>query len=197
METTVPVGAVPENYQEVLYWKITDDKQALWLIQGFGVLLMILFGGLFGAFALAVGAFPMEFEMDLVFSLGLLFGLVAMIVLHELVHGLTMTLFGAHPQYGFMPAQLMFYATAPGHAFTRRNYLYVALAPLVVLSLLSLVAILLVSGSAWVLFFITFATVNAAGAVGDLYITLKVLRYPAHAFIMDEKDGVRVFLPAQ
>lgn len=195
MEFTSPAGFVPEHYKEVLYWKITDNKLTMWLLQGAGVILLLIFGGIFLAFAGAVHAIPMEFNMDLFFSLGLLFGLVAMIVIHELVHGLTMSIFGARPQYGFMPHEMMFYATAPGFAFRRRHYIYVALAPLMILSLVSMIGILLVSGTAWVFFFILFATVNAAGAVGDLYITTKVLRYPAHAFMVDEKDGIRVFLP--
>jgi len=31
--------------------------------------------------------------------------------------------------------------------------------------------------------------------VGDLWITTIVLRYPATAYVIDEKDGIRVFLP--
>jgi hypothetical protein len=37
--------------------------------------------------------------------------------------------------------------------------------------------------------------VNASGAVGDLWMTLIALRYPARSRMMDERDGMRVFLP--
>jgi len=52
-------------------------------------------------------------------------------------------------------------------------------------------------GTAWVALFAFCATINAGGAIGDLWIAKIVLRYPASAYIMDERDGVRVFLPGE
>ena len=39
------------------------------------------------------------------------------------------------------------------------------------------------------------AVVNFAGAVGDLWIAWIVFRYPEQVVVVDERDGMRVFLP--
>jgi hypothetical protein len=53
----------------------------------------------------------------------------------------------------------------------------------------------LLAGTPWVLPLAVSAAINAAGAVGDLWISRVVLRYPKESFVMDERDGVRIFLP--
>jgi hypothetical protein len=88
----------------------------------------------------------------------------------------------------------MFYATSPGYAFRRNDYLVVILAPLVGLSLLALMVILFAPPEVALLLALC-ATVNGAGAVGDLWILLITLRYPERAYVMDERDGMRIFLP--
>jgi hypothetical protein len=50
-------------------------------------------------------------------------------------------------------------------------------------------------GTLWVILLGIVGIINASGAVGDLWITMIVLRYPTIAYIMDERDGIRVFLP--
>ena len=39
------------------------------------------------------------------------------------------------------------------------------------------------------------ASLNAAGASGDVWMAVVVARYPARACVTDERDGMRVFLP--
>jgi len=38
------------------------------------------------------------------------------------------------------------------------------------------------------------AGLNAAGASGDVWMAVIVTRYPARAYVTDERDGMRVFL---
>jgi hypothetical protein len=94
-----------------------------------------------------------------------------------------------------MWSKMMFYATSPGFAYPRGKFITVALAPLVVVSLLAILAMALLAGTAWVALLAFVATFNAAGAVGDMWIAAVVLRYPSHAYVVDEKDGMRIFLP--
>jgi hypothetical protein len=119
---------------------------------------------------------------------------VITIALHELAHGIAMQRFGAQPRYGALWKQAMFYATAPGYAFRRNDYVQIALAPLVLLSVLFIVGMWFLSGTFWVIILAIAGIINATGAIGDLWITGIVLRYPATTYIVDEKDGVRVFM---
>ena len=130
-------------------------------------------------------------------TLAILAGVAVTVVLHELIHGITMRRYGAKPKYGVLWSGLMFYATAAGFAFRRNDYLKVALAPLLVLSLIVLVVLAMPISANLATLLIICGSFNAAGAIGDLWITRIVLRYPAHAYVIDERDGVRIFMPEE
>ncbi|MBN2004497.1 MAG: DUF3267 domain-containing protein [Anaerolineae bacterium] len=185
----------PENYAEVLYWRLTHNKQALLIINILGIPLLIVTGFLFTAWA-NLWHSSISGNVNMRIGLGIILSIIAVVVLHELTHGLAMQRFGAKPKYGILWTGLAFYATAPGYAFRRNNYLVIALAPLVALSVLSCILLALPQNGAFVAMIVVFATVNAAGAIGDLWITGIVLRYPPQAYIVDEKDGIRVLMPA-
>ena len=125
----------------------------------------------------------------------LLLSLVLVLILHEWVHGLTMQAYGARPRYGIIWKGLMLYASAHGYAFRRNQYVVIALAPLVVLSLLACLSILLLATYQVVWFIPAYAVVNGAGSIADIWISFIVLRYPSYAYVVDEHDGMRVFLP--
>ena len=149
-------GKPPNDYQEVLYWRITERTNR--------ILVMNL----------------------LSIPLGLIFGLVFFFFIR---------IFGAKPRYGVLWKGLMFYATAPGYAFPRNQYLIVSLAPMVSLSLLACLSILLQAGTVYVWLWAIWAMTNGSGTIGDLWITAVALRYPEYAYIIDERDGMRVLLP--
>jgi hypothetical protein len=195
-ETFPGRGELPPNHHEVLYWRITDKPSRAIFLQIISVPLFVLWSGIFYQLAIRLGRLPASFKIqfgpDLLIAL---FGIIMTLVLHEFMHGITMQVFGAHPQYGVLWKQLMFYATSPGYVYPRGQFLAIALAPLVLLSLLAVLGMLLLAGSNMVIVLSLLAAINAAGAIGDLWIVTIVLRYPSYAYIMDERDGIRVFLP--
>jgi len=135
---------------------------------------------------------------NILLAVGILIGLqVLLVFLHEGVHGLAMVFFGARPAFGFLPKGLMFYATSPGYAFSRTQFLWVAILPLISLNLLFLLALLLPIGLTGSVIVAVLAALNIGGAVGDLWIMAIVLKYPPTAYIGDEKDGMRIFLPEE
>ena len=188
-------GAVPANYREVLYWRITQSNWKLTVVNVLSLPLAGLMGLLFFGWAVLLKRMPDSLNLDLPRIISLVVAVALTLVLHELAHGLAMWAYGARPHFGILWQGLMFYATSPGHAFRRNRYVVVVLAPLVGLSLLALMAILFSPPLVAVLLALC-ATVNGAGAVGDLWILLITLRYSDRAYIMDERDGMRIFLPA-
>jgi hypothetical protein len=186
------------GYRQVLYWRITESARRILIMQFVALFLLLPWGILF--FWLAVRLGKMSFNIHITSFSSILVALVAVLltmVLHELAHGVVMRLFGAHPIYGILWSAGAFYATSPGYAFTRRQYLIVATAPLILLSLLAVLLMIFTAGSPLVWVWMVCAIYNAAGAAGDLWIVTVVLRYPAEAMVMDEKDGVRIFLPVR
>ena len=194
----IPVmGALPENYQEVLSWKVTGKPIRVIVLNIVGVILFVIFGMIFFSIAIRVGKLPSDGNLQ--FGLGemglAIAGIVVTFVLHELTHGLVMQLFGAKPKYGIIWKGLMLYATSPGYTYRRNNYVVIALAPFLFISALVVLGMWILQGTAWVALLAICGVVNASGAVGDMWITMIVLRYAATAYVMDERDGIRVFLP--
>jgi hypothetical protein len=193
------LGVLPENYHEVLSWKVTGKPMRVITLNILGVILFIIFAMLFSSIAISVGKISSEGNFRLgLGEMGLaVAGIVVTFVLHELTHGLTMQMFGAKPKYGIIWKGLMLYATSPGYAYRRNNYVVISLAPFVFISALVILGMWILQGTAWVALLAVCGVVNASGAVGDMWITMIVLRYAVTAYVMDERDGIRVFLPKQ
>ncbi|MEN6298771.1 MAG: DUF3267 domain-containing protein [Anaerolineaceae bacterium] len=203
-------GSIPENYHQVLDWKITQSNKQLVLLNLLAIPWLAICVGIFMLWKIAWnnirnfittnGAVPAAGAQTFVvvnWALAILAGVAVTVVLHELIHGITMRRYGAKPKYGVLWSGLMFYATAAGFAFRRNDYLKVALAPLLVLSLIVLVVLAMPISANLATLLIICGSFNAAGAIGDLWITRVVLRYPAHAYVIDERDGVRIFMPEE
>jgi hypothetical protein len=187
-------GALPAGYQEVLYWTIQGNPGRMIFLQILAIPLFIFSMLVFFRLAVDLGKLPSSLGFGPGEIAIVIVAIVLTIALHELVHGITMQRFGAQPRYGVLWKQGMFYATAPGYAFRRNDYVQIALAPFVVLSVLAILGMWILSGTFWVAVLAVGGVVNGSGAIGDLWITTIVLRYPANAYIIDEKDGIRVFL---
>jgi hypothetical protein len=114
----------------------------------------------------------------------------AFIVPHEWLHGLVIRYYGGEARYGVGVAHFVLpyaYATSE-HEFSRNQFVVVLLTPLVVLTL---VGVPVMIGLEWGLLIVPL-TLNAAGAVADVWMTLSVLSYPAHVRIVDHEEGVRI-----
>ena len=194
--TPMPVsGSLPTDYEEVLYWRVTGKPTRVIILQIVALISLVIFGFVFLGLAVSLGKLPTQFAFGLSEIGAVLLGVLLAMGLHELTHGLTMQLFGAKPKYGILWKGLMLYATSPGYAYPRNSFIVIALAPLVVISTLVIIGMWLLQGTLWVPLLALCGIFNASGAVGDMWMTMIVLRYPATAYVMDERDGLRLFLP--
>jgi hypothetical protein len=194
MELASPIH-LPGNYSEVLYWKLSHHRKLLVVLNVVGLALMGLSLPLFFAWARLWHPEIVSLELS-VLQMGVaLIAIAITIVLHELTHGLALRAYGAQPKYGVMWQEMMFYATAAGYAFRRNAYIVIALAPLVGLSLVGM-ALLMLPLPDWLVLIIVFSiALNVGSAIGDLWLVRVTLGYPLSAYIVDEKDGLRVFMP--
>jgi len=132
------LGVLPADYQEILSWKATGKPRRVIALNVVGIFLLIVFGITFSSLAISLGKLPSDGN----FRLGLgeislaIAGILRTFVLHELTHGLVMQIFGASPKYGIIWKGLMLYATSPGYAYRRNNYVVIALAPFIFISTL-------------------------------------------------------------
>lgn len=109
--------------------------------------------------------------------------MVAITILHELVHGLVYRARGYRVSYGFVLQLGAFYAAS--HQFQdREDDLVAAAAPLVVLDLLP-VPLLFVPIPAVALAAFVALLFDTAGAAGDLYLVVRLLRMPDGTLLYD------------
>jgi len=125
-------------------------------------------------------------------NLGL--ALIAVLIFHELVHGLFYWLFSNHsPQFGFQG--LFPYAAAPsGIYFPRNQFLVVGLSPLVLLTAVGLLLMVIVP-TAFVPFLLFFVVFNASGAAGDLIMVIQLMRFSSDTLMEDSTSGVIIYGP--
>ncbi|HOT92302.1 MAG TPA: DUF3267 domain-containing protein [Anaerolineae bacterium] len=186
---------LPENYEEVLYWKLSHHKTLLVVLNVVGLALMGLALVTFFAWARIWHLETVSLELNIWQMVAALFAVAVTIVLHELTHGLALRAYGAQPKYGVMWQEMMFYATAAGYAFRRNAYIVIALAPLVGLSLVGM-GLLMLPIPDWLLLIVVFcAALNVGSAIGDMWLVRVALGYPRVAYVVDEKDGLRMFMP--
>jgi hypothetical protein len=122
---------------------------------------------------------------------GAFVALILVPLLHEGVHGIVAMLFRARPSYGIGPG---FAYTTFREPLRRVPYLAVGLAPLIVLTVASVVLATRIDAFAgWIVFF---AVVNASGAVGDLWMSWRIMRHPRDAMFFDLADGFAVLIPS-
>ena len=175
--------------------KLEMSKEVVVTLIGMGTLALFAFGFFFtGLYTLFTGKAGFNFNFDftggtILISVTLFIGTV---ILHELIHGVFMSKYGGKPRYGAGIAYILpyFYATTKT-AFLRNQFIVIAIAPLIVISLVSIgLMAALPSLVQWL--FIPFV-VNASGAVGDLWVIRNVLRYPKHVLLEDQKTGLIIY----
>lgn len=190
------VRELPENYR--LYTRLAiEDSRTLLIMNGLGVLLLVLFGTFFFQWTLRLR--PQIFADGLTFSFSLLKTLLALgviavvLVLHEGIHGLGFVLLArVRPTFAFKGAYA--YAAAPGWYLPRGPYLWIGLAPFLLISLAGMAA-LLIAPLAWLPAIYLAVVFNATGAVGDLWVAYLLLRAPRTCLACDSGQEIQLFAP--
>ena len=120
---------------------------------------------------------------------------LAYIVLHELTHAAVMRLYGAGKLcFGF--SGMYAWAGSKEDFFDKACYRVIALAPLAVWGLIfGLIQSLVPLSWVWVVWFLQIG--NVAGAAGDVYVVLRLMRQPADVWIRDTGFAMTVWGPAR
>jgi len=191
---SAPIHVLPADYREVRQLRLNQRGRLFWLnilslvpmvISGILVYGLLILYHAAGA-PLVIPSLPETMNQWTGIALVLL-----ILPLHELMHGLFITRFGHKARYGVK--LMVLFATADGAFFRRNEFIQIALAPLVILSAVGLFLMLFlpVGLAQWVALAVI---LNAAGAIGDIWMTLAALRYDSSALVQDEADSMRIFI---
>ena len=174
---------------------IMENKKIVWGLNITSFILLIPFFPLFTYLADLVTENlrnPAERGFDFLFYLFPLF--ILLLCIHEAIHGLFFKLFcPENPvKYGFKWKSLMAYATSPGSLYNRQQFMVIALAPFVLISL----ALTLGLALGWLsdTLYVVLAACHAAGCVGDFYYAYLLLVKFARADIRIEDTETGIFI---
>ena len=180
---------------------VSRDLVLQWTVVSTVGMLVSLVGFLLVYYLVTGDATVTEFGFDETagwWNLGLTFlfvmgSMALVIVVHELCHGAAIRAFGGTPRYGLGVVYAVFpYAFATTDTrFTRNQFLVVALAPLV---LLTGIGVPVMIAFEWPWLAVPLA-LNAGGAVGDVWMALTLLSYPADVSVVDSETGLEVYGP--
>jgi hypothetical protein len=124
-----------------------------------------------------------------------LLAVLVTIVVHEWVHGLVYRVLGYHVSYGLSWRMGAAYAAAFGQWQKRDHNLLAALAPLVVLTPL-FIGLLATPNQLLNLAAFSALIFNTSGAVGDLYLSWRLVRLPKGALLYDiDPKTMLIYLP--
>lgn len=192
---------LPTHYEQASTINFAKNKPLLVSLTAISLVLFFAFGLLFLALAsyLSHPFNHVQITLALPGMIGALFVIVIVtflnMILHELLHGLFFWIFThTRPTFGFKG--LYAFAAAPNWYIPRNPFLVIGLAPLIVISLVGLVIVPFVS-FAVALTLVFVMTINAAGAVGDIYMVGLLLTKPSNILIRDFGDGITMYRPKQ
>lgn len=99
----------------------------------------------------------------------LLFCFTALIPIHELLHGIAIKFTGAPKvNYGAYFRKFIFYAEADRHVIDRIQFTWIALTPLLVIKLLTLILSLVFWNTPWLFFFLSVMAIHSLFCAGDI-----------------------------
>jgi len=191
-----PIVILPEHYIEAREVGLTTARTLFWLniASLLPLALMLLILARWSAIIQMLrGPYNTVFSETFHWLPALIVVFVVTFGGHEGLHGLAIRWAGHRPRFGMKLRQGVFYATADKAYFPRRHFVIVALAPLVGLTLLGMAAMLLLPDALAYYAGLTVA-LNAAGSIGDLWMSAVVLRYPPDSLIKDEADRIRIYV---
>ena len=186
----------PGNAILVYSFNLFKNRRAFWALNGGGITLLILFGMLFSWYVSQIRP-GLIFELVITSAniiyvcLSLLGITMGVVVLHEGVHGIfSWIVTHSRPIFGFRGGY--FYTANPGWYFSRRQFVIIALAPFMLLSILGLI-LLVIAPSRAIPAVLIGTILNAAGAVGDFFIIFLAARERRPIVIEDLGDGMNFY----
>lgn len=186
---------LPPGYREDRHLAATEGRVLFWLnvLSLIPLVIALMVVGLWGAFVRRLrGPILSPLWENIPWLLAVIVVIILMIGLHEWIHGLAIRWVGYKPRYGINLAKGVFFATTDNGLFWRDQFIFVALAPLVVITLVGMALMIFMPDS--LAYYIGLIVVmNAAGAVGDLWMAAVVWRYPTNTLVGDEADSIRIY----
>ncbi|WP_192981221.1 DUF3267 domain-containing protein [Marinilactibacillus psychrotolerans] len=176
-------------------YDLLGNKLLLFSLNLISLLLFILFLFLFTLLATRISEIN-EFSFslsanDLIYLIPFLLTFFVILSIHELIHGLFSKLFNKEAiiKYGFKKGCL--YATAPGSRYSRVQFIWICLAPFILITLLF--TLLFSFNLIGIFYFILLASMHASGCTGDFFFVVLTFRHSGNILIEDKENNLIIY----
>lgn len=186
------LNILPDGYNQIYEIDLQKDKKKSLLVNGLALLIAALmivpmnfYIPFFTLFSFEQGTKQYFIRFGV-----LMVSIIAYMVLHELVHGITMKICGTKKvKYGF--TGLYAFAGSDDY-YDKKSYITIALAPVVVWGVvIAIINCLVPNEWFWVVYFIQI--MNISGAAGDIYVTCRFSKMPSDILVRDHGVGMKVY----
>jgi hypothetical protein len=189
------IHQLPSDYTEAEHLVLLEPRKLLLinLLALIPVVIALIVMASWWALVLRLrGSIPGGFGADWPWWLWIILIFSISIPLHEVLHGLAIRRAGHKPRYGMMLSKGAFYATADNALFWRDDFIFIALAPLVGITVLGLLLVYLLPDTLG--YYVSLGIIfNAANSIGDLWMTAVVRRYLPNTLVLDQADSIRIY----
>lgn len=187
---------LPSGYREILHIDMQKDKKMMSKVTVISLIITAVMVAIAVPLHFLVCPVSAMFDMSAGFGAyflrwGICFaGIIVYMILHELVHGITMKMYGAGKiKYGFTG---MYAFAGSDDYYCKKPYIVIALAPIVVWGIVLAVLNFLVPAEYfWVVYLIQM--INISGAAGDLYVTFAFSKIPKDILVHDDGVSMTVY----
>lgn len=186
------LNILPDGYGQIYEIDLQKNKKKMLLVNGIALLISVLMVVSMCFYIPITELFSFEKGILQYFiRFAALFGLsIVYMVLHELVHGITMKLCGTKKvKYGF--TGLYAFAGSDNY-YDKKSYITIALAPVVLWGVvIAIINCFMPREWFWVVYFLQI--MNISGAAGDMYVTFKFSKMPKDILVRDHGVGMKVY----
>ncbi len=176
-------STLPEGYQQAYALDLKEDKKLMILVNLYAFIPLIPFVVIY-FWLIAPEMTYLEFN-NWDFPHFIL-QMILMMIVHELIHGIFFKL-GTKEKVRYQFHGIYASASVKGIYFYKHHYLVVGLAPFVILTIVY--SLLLLIPGQFIFWYIILA-MHTSACIGDFYVTLKLLKYPADTLIEDYGVGM-------
>jgi hypothetical protein len=186
------LNILPDGYGQIYEIDLQKNKRKMLLVNGIALLIsalmvvpMCFYIPITELFSFEKGILQYFIRFAALFGLSIVY-----MVLHELVHGITMKLCGTkRVKYGF--TGLYAFAGSDDY-YDKKSYITIALAPIVLWGVvIAIINCFVPREWFWVVYFLQI--MNISGAAGDMYVTFKFSKMPKDILVRDYGVGMKVY----
>ena len=186
------LNILPDGYGQIYEIDLQKNKKKMLLVNGIALLIsalmvvpMCFYIPITELFSFEKGILQYFMRFAAIFGLSFVY-----MVLHELVHGITMKLCGTKKvKYGF--TGLYAFAGSDDY-YDKKSYITIALAPVVLWGVvIAIINCFMPREWFWVVYFLQI--MNISGAAGDMYVTFKFSKMPKDILVRDHGVGMKVY----